>query len=310
MAYTRVQYRRGTETEWNANNPILAPGEPALNLTNGKIKIGNGSTAWADLEYFAETAYELSIRLGFEGTEQEWIDSLSGYYIALQNGFVGTQEEWLLSLIGPPANISVGTVTTGDPGTEAQFELIGTAPNYTINVTIPEGEQGVQGPQGEIGPIGPTGATGIEWQGLWNSESDYVNNDAVFYEGASWFAAGDPPVGDIPSETSLYWFPLALQGSVGPQGPQGVQGIQGDAGPSNVLSIGTIESGDIAAATITGESPSQILSLTLPRGEQGIQGEPGSIENLSVTAPITYDTNTNTVGFDHDSILYINGGSA
>jgi hypothetical protein len=259
MPYTRVQYRRGTQEEWSDNNPILAPGETSLNLTNGKLKIGNGTTRWNDLEYFAETAYELAVRLGFNGTEQQWLDSLSGYAIALQNGFTGTQEEWLLSLVGPPADISVGTVTTGAPGSSVQLELVGTAPDYTLNVTIPEGDQGIQGPQGETGPIGPTGATGIEWQGLWDSEADYVNNDAVFYDGASWFAAGDPPVGDVPSESSLYWFPLALQGATGPQGPQ---------------------------------------------------GEPGSLSNLSVTAPITYDTNTNTLGFDHDEISYVNGGSA
>jgi hypothetical protein len=288
----------------------LAPGEVGLNLTTGKIKIGNGEKAWNSLEYFAESAYELAERLGFEGTEQEWLDSLSGYAIALENGFEGTQEEWLLSLVGPPANILAGSVTTGQPGSQAEFEITGTAPDYTVNIVIPEGLQGVQGIQGEVGPIGLTGATGIEWRGLWDSGLDYVNNDAVFYDGASWFAAGDPPVGDIPIESSNYWFPLALQGATGPQGPQGIQGIQGEAGPANALSIGTVISGEDADATITGTSPSQTLNLTLPRGEQGIQGETGSLGNLSVTSPITYDTNTNTLGLDHDSILYINGGSA
>lgn len=259
VTYTRIQLRRGTETEWSLDNPILAPGEAALDLTNGKLKIGDGSTAWSDLDYFAQTAYELAVKLEFSGTEQEWLDSLSGYGIAVENGFAGTQEEWLLSLVGPPASISVGTVTTGAPGSSTQFELVGTAPNYAVNVAIPEGDQGIQGPQGEVGPIGPTGATGIEWRGLWDSAIDYANNDAVFYDGASWFAAGDPPPGDVPLETSLYWFPLALQGAVGPQGPQ---------------------------------------------------GEPGSIANLNVTAPITFDTNTSTLGLDHDEISYINGGNA
>ena len=231
MAYTRVQYRRGTEAEWNTNNPILAPGEPALNLTNGKIKIGNGSTAWAELEYFAETAYELAVRLGFTGTEQEWLNSLSGYAIAVENGFTGTQEEWLLSLVGPPANISTGTVTTGDPGSQASVSISGTAPDYTIDFTIPQGIEGIQGIQGETGPIGPTGATGIEWRGEWDSSTDYVDNDAVFYQGASWFASGDPDIGEEPTELSVHWYPLALQGATGPQGLQGIQGEQGIQGP-------------------------------------------------------------------------------
>ena len=310
MAYTRVQFRRGTQTEWESNNPTLAPGEVGLDLTTGKIKIGTGEIAWNDLEYFAESAYELAKRLGFEGTEQEWLDSLSGYYVALENGFEGTQEEWLLSLVGPPANIAVGTVQTGDPGSSVQVTLSGTAPDYTVNFVIPKGDQGIQGIQGETGPIGATGATGIEWRGVWDEEADYVNNDAVYYEGSSWFASGDPAIGEEPTLSAVHWFPLAIQGATGPQGIQGAQGIQGEAGPSNVLSVGTVVSGELANATITGDSPAQVLNLVLPRGEQGVQGEPGSLSNLSVVAPITYDTGTNTLGFDHDSILYVNGGTA
>jgi hypothetical protein len=43
-------------------------------------------------------------------------------------------------------------------------------------------------------------------------------------------------------------------------------------GPENVLSIGTVETadfGDPAAATITGDSPEQVLNLVLPVGAQG-----------------------------------------
>ncbi len=46
----------------------------------------------------------------------------------------------------------------------------------------------------------------------------------------------------------------------------------------NGLSIGTVEKGDEASATITGTSPNQKLNLVLPQGEQGpqgIQGEQG-----------------------------------
>ena len=62
----------------------------------------------------------------------------------------------------------------------------------------------------------------------------------------------------------------------GPQGNQGIQGIPGAPGaqgepgangPANVLSIGTVESGEEASASITGESPEQILNLVLPRGK-------------------------------------------
>mgnify|MGYP000915918401 CR=1 FL=1 len=55
----------------------------------------------------------------------------------------------------------------------------------------------------------------------------------------------------------------------------GIPGPQGIPGPSNVLSIGTVISGDTASATITGNSPSQVLNLILPKGDKGEQGGTG-----------------------------------
>ena len=43
----------------------------------------------------------------------------------------------------------------------------------------------------------------------------------------------------------------------------------------NGLSIGTVEKGDEASATITGTSPNQKLNLVLPQGETGPQGPAG-----------------------------------
>lgn len=64
------------------------------------------------------SAYEVAVKHGFVGTEQEWLDSLEGqsgvdgndgasgsdglsaYEIAVINGFVGTELEWLNSIVG------------------------------------------------------------------------------------------------------------------------------------------------------------------------------------------------------------------
>jgi hypothetical protein len=66
-----------------------------------------------------------------------------------------------------------------------------------------------------------------------------------------------------------------VSGGQGPQGPAGAAGGAGPAGPANTLSIGTVEAGEEAAATITGTAPSQTLNLVLPQGEPGPAGEPG-----------------------------------
>lgn len=60
-----------------------------------------------------------------------------------------------------------------------------------------------------------------------------------------------------------------------PQGATGNNGDKGDTGPANKLSIGTVSSGKVASATITGEAPNQVLNLVLEKGEQGEQGKQG-----------------------------------
>lgn len=49
--YSRIQIRRGTAASWSANNPVLAIGEQALETDTGKLKIGNGTTAYNSLAY-------------------------------------------------------------------------------------------------------------------------------------------------------------------------------------------------------------------------------------------------------------------
>jgi len=46
----RIQFRRGTATEWSTSNPILALGELGYESTNKLIKFGDGVTAWNTLE--------------------------------------------------------------------------------------------------------------------------------------------------------------------------------------------------------------------------------------------------------------------
>ena len=46
---------------------------------------------------------------------------------------------------GETPTLVIGTVTTGEPGTQATASITGTAPNYILNLTIPQG------------PTGPTG---------------------------------------------------------------------------------------------------------------------------------------------------------
>lgn len=48
---TQVQVRRGTASQWTSANPTLASGEWGFETDTGKVKIGNGSSAWNSLGY-------------------------------------------------------------------------------------------------------------------------------------------------------------------------------------------------------------------------------------------------------------------
>ena len=43
---------------------------------------------------------------------------------------------------GETPSLTIGTVTTGDPGTEASATITGTSPNFILNLTIPQGPTG------------------------------------------------------------------------------------------------------------------------------------------------------------------------
>jgi hypothetical protein len=48
---TQIQVRRGTASQWTSTNPTLAAGEWGFETDTGKVKIGNGSSAWTSLGY-------------------------------------------------------------------------------------------------------------------------------------------------------------------------------------------------------------------------------------------------------------------
>jgi hypothetical protein len=85
-----------------------------------------------------ESAYEIAVRLGFAGTEDEWMVSLQG-----EKGEQGTD--------GTSATVTVGTTTTGDAGSNASVTNSGTASAAVFDFIIPKGEKGDQGEKGNDG---------------------------------------------------------------------------------------------------------------------------------------------------------------
>jgi len=167
--------RRGDSSQWSESNPILAPGEIGLEVDTQTFKIGDGLTSWDDLPYASgpvgASAYEVAVLEGFVGTEQEWVDSLSGYGVAVENGFTGTKQEWLDSLSGYGI-----AVENGFTGTKQEW----------LDSLI--------GPQGEIGE-------GLKILGQLNNESELpvsenvgdayiIGEDLYVWNGSVWSNTG------------------------------------------------------------------------------------------------------------------------
>lgn len=55
-----ISLKRGTEAALIATNPVLANGEPGYDTTNNILKIGDGSTAWNNLNNHNHTSSNIS----------------------------------------------------------------------------------------------------------------------------------------------------------------------------------------------------------------------------------------------------------
>jgi hypothetical protein len=57
----RILVRRDTAEQWETVNPALRQGEIGLDLTNKRMKVGDGFNNWNDLDYMDEAGLD-SIR--------------------------------------------------------------------------------------------------------------------------------------------------------------------------------------------------------------------------------------------------------
>ena len=94
------------------------------------------------------------------------------------------------------------------------------------------GEPGNPGEPGLPGPPGPVGPAGLNFVGLWASGSNYLEDDAVSYNGSSYFALNPITNSTVtPDVDTTNWALLASQGAEGPAGTPGTPGTPGGPGP-------------------------------------------------------------------------------
>lgn len=236
---------QGPKGETGPQGPQGLPGADGANGKDG----ADGKDGKDGAE--GKSAYEIAVKNGFNGTEQEWLDSLKGV-----DGVQGPKGE------------------QGIQGVQGKQGAQGI-----------QGEIGPQGPQGEVGPQGEQGADGKSAyeiavaNGFVGSESDWLaslKGESLNPESYYSKAEVDQKIADVAAgeavdlsgyaktddlnnkadKSDVYSVTAADakfatmevveeklakvstikgdkgdQGEVGPQGPQGEQGIQGAQGP-------------------------------------------------------------------------------
>ena len=175
-------------------------------------------------------------------------------------------------LIGDIIDLAVTSLPPGPTGPQGS-----TGPAGPIGPQGPTGSSGSAGPQGQQGVPGPVGPAGLNWQGAWSSANAYSIDDAVGYNGASWFCI-DPvgPSATPPDIDPTNWSLLASQGAIGPQGPAGSTGSAGATGSQGPAGL-TGAQGAQGVPGIPGSTGAQGPQGPVgPAGSQGLQGAAGT----------------------------------
>lgn len=280
----KIQFRRGTASEWNLANPILSQGEAGFETDTGRFKVGNGLTPWNSLVYSSgvtgPTGPTPTVTVGTTTTLNPGVNASvanSGTATAailnfgIPQGATGPQ-----GAIGPTGPIGPQGITGPTGATGAASQVTGpTGP------TGPTGAQGVTGPTGAAsqvtGPTGPTGATGpqgvpITLKGSKATVGDLpstgnalndawivdADGDVYVWDGTQWYSAGQivgatGPTGPAGAD--------GADGADGAQGPTGPQGDLGPTGPSGVISVtGPVTNTGTSTAAVIGLDKSLITS--------------------------------------------------
>lgn len=107
---TQFKLRRDTAANWTSANPTLAAGEPGVETDTGKLKIGNGTSAWTSLAYFAATFDASAIASGTLAAARIADSSITSAKIA--DGTIVTADIADSSITS--AKIVDGTIATAD----------------------------------------------------------------------------------------------------------------------------------------------------------------------------------------------------
>ena len=220
----------------------------------------------------------------------------------------------------PGLTMQIGDTITGEPGTDALVENVGTPTEPKLQFTIPRGDEGKAATiqVGEVTASDPGGEPQVKNSGTENA----AVFDFVLPRGQT---GPTGPAATIEVESTVTGEP-GTQASVENVGTTGAaklrftipRGNTGQNGVTPTLSAGnveTLEPDQPATASVTGEGPEYQINLGIPRGqtgETGAQGVQGKIGPRGYTfAPAVDDAGnlswTNDGGLPNPEEINIKG---
>lgn len=171
---------------------------------------------------------------------------------------------------GTAASVSVGTTTTGLPGSSALVESAGTSTARVLNFTIPQGPKGDKGDQGTPGTDGSDGQTPT----LTFDTTTTLAPGANAYATYTWTGINPHIKFHIP------------RGADGAKGDKGDVGQTGQNGTAATLTVGTVTTGlpgSPASVNNTGSTTAAVLDFQIPSGAKGDKGDKGDTGSPGTT---------------------------
>lgn len=184
------------------------------------------------------------------------------------------------SLPIPGLTMQIGDTITGEPGTDALVENVGTPTEPKLQFTIPRGDEGKAATiqVGEVTASDPGSEPQVKNSGTENAAVfDFVlptgqtgpTGQAATIEVES-TVTGEP--GTQASVENVGTTGAAKLRFTIPRGNTGQNGVTPTLAAGNVE---TLEPDQPATASVTGEGPAYQINLGIPRGQTGAQGAPG-----------------------------------
>lgn len=307
---------------------------------NGKLTAWRVSDGYIQWQYVGDTTWNNMISVAtITGKDGESVDlQISGNWLQWKHA---SDNAWsnLLDIsqfegeAGPPNILTIASVETLPPGSNATAQISGQSPGQSLSLGIPAGIPGndADAPTISIGsvtklPAGsqakvevtgqspefildfgiPEGEKGTDAQSI-SVSMGTVTTGAAGSQASASITGTYPnyqlnmtiPRGNVGASNSLTigtvttGTPGATITGTAPNQTLNLVLPPGNTGPANSLSIGTVATGP-AAASITGTAPSQVLNLTIPQGQAGVSYNPQTPSARTVTVGTAYQHSDTT----------------